>query len=56
MADIFDIYLDTAFTLAALLTKQGIEIIINLKKSEELGQKPVWLCVTLVQRYLGKPD
>lgn len=56
MADIFEIFLDTTFTLAALLTKQGIDISVNCKKSVELGPKPVQLCITLVQRYLGKPD
>ena len=56
MADIFEIFLDTTFTLAALLTKQGIDISVNLKKSADLGPKPVQLCITLVQRYLGKPD
>ena len=56
MADIFNFYLDTAFTLAALLTKQGINMVVDLNKSPKLGKEPLWICITLVQRYLGKPD
>jgi len=29
---------------------------VHLTKSAILGTKPVWICITLVQRYLGKPD
>lgn len=48
MADIFEFFLDTTFTLSALLTKQGIDMSVDLTKSVALGSKPVWICITLV--------
>ena len=43
-------------SLIETINLMKIAISLNFKKSPELGPKPVQLSITLVQRYLGKPD